>query len=177
MPVGTRPDISYSVSALARHCYAPTKRHILLVKRVLRYFSGIESSGLKYPRFGQTLSPRWIAVHVVADLVGCEDRRRLTTGYVSTINRTPIAWGMKRQTIIALISAESEYIALSERGKHITWSRKLYWEVANKETWSEDMRFDGSNVFIDRTAANSLATSKQISDRWKHIDLRTRHLR
>ena len=133
LSVGTRPDISYSVSALARHCHAPTKRHMSLVKRVLRYVAGTVTLGLKYPRSGQTLSPRSIAVHVDADWGGCKDTRRSTTGYVITINGTPIAWRTRRQTIIALSSAESEYIALSECGKHITWSRKLYWEVASKE--------------------------------------------
>ena len=43
LSVGTRPDISYSVSALARHCHAPTKRHMSLVKRVLRYVARTDS--------------------------------------------------------------------------------------------------------------------------------------
>ena len=76
LSVGTRPDISYSVSALARHCHAPTKRHMSLVKRILRYVAGTVTLGLKYPRSGQTLSPRSIAVHVDADWDGCKDTRR-----------------------------------------------------------------------------------------------------
>ena len=177
LSVGTRPDISFSVSVLARHCHAPTRRHMLYLKRVLRYVAGTVTLGLSYPRSGQTLSPRSIAVHVDADWGGCKETRRSTTGYIITINGTPIAWRTRRQTIIALSSAESEYIALSDSGKHITWSRKLYWEVANKEPWREEISFDASRIFIDSTAAMSLATNKQISARGKHIDLRTHHVR
>ena len=94
-----------------------------------------------------------------------------------TINGTSVAWWTRRQTIITLYSAESEYIALSECGKHVNWSHKLYWEVANKEPWPEDISFHGSNFFIDSTAAKSLATNKQVSARGNHIDLRTHQVR
>ena len=56
--VGTRPDIPHSVSALARHCHALTKRHMSLVKRALRYVAGTVTVGFKYPRSGLILSPR-----------------------------------------------------------------------------------------------------------------------
>ena len=126
LPIGTRPDISYSVSALARHCYAPTKRHMSVVKRVLRYVAGTVTLGLKYPLSGQTLSPSLVGVHVDADWGRCKDTSRSTNVYVTNINGTPIACRSRRQTVIALPSAESEYITLSECGKHISWSRKLY---------------------------------------------------
>ena len=72
--------------------------------------------------------------------------------------------------MIALSSADSEYIVLAECGKHITWSRKLYWEVASKEPCREEISFEGSTLHIDSTAAKLIATNKEISARGKHID-------
>ena len=93
---GTRPDISYSVPELAKHCHAPTKRLNYLVKFVQRYISGTVELGLIYPRSSQTVSTRSIAVHIEVDLGGCKDTCRSTAGYVVTINGTPIAWWTRR---------------------------------------------------------------------------------
>ena len=46
----TRPDISYAVSALARHLSAPTTEHWPLVKRIFRYLKGTSHYTLTFPR-------------------------------------------------------------------------------------------------------------------------------
>ncbi len=102
---------------------------------------------------------------------------RCTTGYVITINEAPIVWRTRRQTIIALSSAESEYVALSDCAKYLSWTRKLYWEVAKKEPWTERVSFDVRRVYCDSTAAKSLTETKKISVRGKHIDLRAHHVK
>ena len=66
---------------------------------------------------------------------------------------------------------------MSDSEKNITSSRKLYWEVASKEPWREELSFEASKIFMDSSAAKSFATNKPISARGKHIDLRTHHVR
>jgi hypothetical protein len=45
-----RPDIALAVNLLARHSAAPTKRHWVGVKTILRYLSGTRDLGLFYSR-------------------------------------------------------------------------------------------------------------------------------
>ena len=61
--------------------------------------------------------------------------------------------------------------------EHINSSRKLYWEVANKEPWTEDIRPDQNNTFIDIKSAKLLAANKQILARGKYIELRAQIVR
>jgi hypothetical protein len=46
----TRPDIEFAVNLLARHSAAPTKRHWVGVKSILRYLNGTRDLGLFYSR-------------------------------------------------------------------------------------------------------------------------------
>ena len=79
--------------------------------------------------------------------------------------------------MIALSSAESEYVALSECAKTVSWMRKLCWEVAHQEQWSEYIVFPSTGVAMDSTAAQALATNEQVSGRNKHIDLKVHHVK
>lgn len=130
----------------------------------------------KYPQFGQTLNPRSITVYVDADLNGRKHKHRSNSGYLTTIYGKLFPIGKRSQTIVALSLAESEYNAFFECLNHMTFSRKLYWKVASKESWREDIIFKGGNAFIDSTAEISLELSKKISKRGEQIDLRTHHV-
>ena len=176
LAVSTRPDLSYSVTVLARQLHAPTMRHMVLLKRVLRYVAGTVTLGLWYRRSGP-LSSTSLAAFADADWGGCKDTRRSTTGYIISINKAPILWKSRRQTVIALSSAESEYVALSECAKTLSWVRKLFWEIAHQRQWCESYSFPSTGIAMDSTAAQALATNEQVSGRNKHIDLKVHHVK
>ena len=46
----TRPYIAFAVNLLARHSAAPTKRHWVGGKQILRYFNGTKDLGLVYQK-------------------------------------------------------------------------------------------------------------------------------
>jgi hypothetical protein len=46
----TRPDIAFAVNLLARYSSAPTRRHWVGVKTILRYLQGTQDLGLWYSR-------------------------------------------------------------------------------------------------------------------------------
>ncbi len=48
LSVGTRSDITYAVSSLARYSANPTKEHWSAVKRVMRYLKGTTKLGIYY---------------------------------------------------------------------------------------------------------------------------------
>jgi len=176
LAVSTRPDLSFPVSVLARNVHAPTPRHQALLKRILRYVAGTVEYGLHF-RSGVEISPDSFVACVDADWGGCKDTRRSTTGFLIAVNGAPVYWRSKRQTVIALSSAESEYLALSSCAKEVSWLRKLFWEVTHVKPWHEGITFEGTSVLIDSTAALSLATNPHVSARNKHIDLKVHHVR
>jgi hypothetical protein len=49
---GTRPDITYSVSFCSRFLAKPTKKHMELSKKILRYLKGAPDFGIIYVRHG-----------------------------------------------------------------------------------------------------------------------------
>ena len=44
LSIGTRPDITYAVSNVAKFCVQPTKQHWIAVKRILRYLKRYSQS-------------------------------------------------------------------------------------------------------------------------------------
>jgi len=60
---------------------------------------------------------------VDADLAGDVDSRKSTTGYVYTLGGTAVSWSSTLQKIIALLTTEAEYVAVSESAKEIVWLR------------------------------------------------------
>ncbi|KAL0423271.1 UNVERIFIED_CONTAM: Retrovirus-related Pol polyprotein from transposon TNT 1-94 [Sesamum radiatum] len=77
---GTRPDISFSVSKLARYTSCPDKTHWGALDRVLRYLKGTVSLAIHYGRFPAVLEgysdASWIAKNSGSN--GC-------SGYVFTL--------------------------------------------------------------------------------------------
>ena len=50
LSIGTRPDIAFAVSNVAKFCSNPTKRHCTAVKRIFRYIKGTPVFGLLYTK-------------------------------------------------------------------------------------------------------------------------------
>lgn len=84
----TRPDILFSILALARSLHAPTFRHLSYAKRILRYIKGTMNYGIKFNR-GQRITPDSMRAAVDADWSGCNSTRRSTTAFIFTVNEAP----------------------------------------------------------------------------------------
>ena len=52
LSIGTRPDITYAVSNVAKFCANPNKQHLTAVKRILCYLKGTVDLGLLYSKDG-----------------------------------------------------------------------------------------------------------------------------
>jgi hypothetical protein len=48
----TRPNIAFAVNLLVRYSVAPTRRHWVGVKTILRYLKGTQDLGLWFPKRG-----------------------------------------------------------------------------------------------------------------------------
>ncbi len=89
--------------------------------------------------------------------------------------KTPKMWRARRQIVTALSSTESEYIALSESGKHILWPREINWKIVNKILWLEEYSFNAKKF----TLLVLLRKHKRLTDKfwpeentliWKSIE-------
>ena len=120
----TRPDLTFTVSALARYLHDPSYYHLCHAKRVMRYVAGTKNYGIFYP--ARPLTSLTMDASVDSDWGADVETRRSVTGFVVTINGSPIYWRSKRQTIVSLSSGEAEYMALSSCAREVTWLRKLF---------------------------------------------------
>ena len=106
----TRPDIAYSVSSVARFCSDPTEKHWAAVKRIFRYLQGTKSYELEYSKRDDDGN---LVGFSDADWAGDSNNRKSTSGYVFVMNGGAISWKSRKQTCVALSTAEAEYVALA----------------------------------------------------------------
>jgi hypothetical protein len=130
---GTRPDIAYAVSKVARYVENPGPKHWEAVIRILRYLKGSVNLGIVYD--GNTTSkdtqgyfsyPKANAqVFVDADHASDKDDRRSVTGYVFMLASGPVSWQSRSQTTVALSSMEAEYMAACAATQEALWLMML----------------------------------------------------
>lgn len=175
LAICTRPDISFAVSSLARKLHAPCARHLILAKRVVRYVSYTANKSILFPNSSISKDP--LTAYSDSDWAGCHETRRSTTGIVIKVNGAPIFWTSKRQTMVTVSSAEAEYIAISSCGKHISWLRRLFHELQTHVPIYSESDIAPTVIYTDSTAAISLATRPQVSERNKHIEIKAHHIK
>ena len=125
LSVGTIPDITYAVSHLARFSAKPMKEHWDAVKRVMRYMRGTTKLGIYY---SNECSNELIG-YSDADWGGDINDRKSTSGYIFNLNGGGVSWSSKKQSCVALSTAEAEYIALSAAAQESIWLKQLTSEL------------------------------------------------
>jgi hypothetical protein len=101
----TRPDISHAVGVLSKFSNKPHEMHLTAAKHVLRYLKATPDYGIQYKRNNKPL-----VAFSDASWAESEDRQS-TTGLVFMHCDGPISWISKQQNIVALLTAEAEYIS------------------------------------------------------------------
>ncbi|KAK2966781.1 hypothetical protein RJ640_022740 [Escallonia rubra] len=103
----SRPDIMFSVCICARFQACPKESHLSAIKRIFKYLSGTLNLGLWYPRNS--------SIDLVgfsdSDYAGCLVDRKSTSGTCQFLGDALVSWHSKKQTSVALSTAEAEYVA------------------------------------------------------------------
>ncbi len=107
--VETRIDIAFATSMVSRFAKNPGPDHFSAMDQILRYLAGSLERGIT---FGGESELSLIG-YSDSDRTGDHADRKSTSGFVFTLNRGPISYGSKKQTVVALSSTKAEYIALS----------------------------------------------------------------
>ena len=180
LATNTRPDISYAVSAAARHGKQPKKSHASAVKMILRYLQGTKDKGIIVTLSGKVD----LQTYVDADhcgLYGKEDPRdpdsaRSRGGFIIFFGGIPLVWKSSLLTAICLSTLESEYQQLSKTMTVLLGLKQLIEEVLEVVGLKNTLRASiECRVFEDNNGALLLATKQRVTNRTKYLNVRFHH--
>lgn len=167
--VGSRPDLAYCVGVLAKHVQNPTKVHWDALMRVLRYVIHTKELGLVYGGTGASMVP---LVYTDADWAGDRANCRSVSGFVALMSGGAVSWCARQQEVVALSSAESEYISMCNGAKETMWLRRLASGMQVVPHMDQP-----TVMFVDNQAAMGLAHNLSVNRRSKHIEVRFHYTR
>ncbi|KAK9050872.1 hypothetical protein SSX86_030160 [Deinandra increscens subsp. villosa] len=162
--VCTRPDIAHAVGVVSRFMSNPGRGHWEAVKWLLRYLKGTSKMALCFKGKDVVLKG-----YADADLGGCKQSYKSTTGYVFTVGGTAISWMSRLQKSVALSTTEAEYMAVAEAAKELIWLKNFLDELGKKQT--------DCSLFCDNQSAIHLAKNPVFHGKTKHIQLRYHFVR
>lgn len=108
--ITTRVDIAFAVHKASRALANPIVSDFAIVQRTLRYLNGTRAFGLSY----SLERHQGFVVYTDADLAGCDETSRSTTGSVIMFGGAPIFWRSSRQSSVTRSSTEAELVALDQ---------------------------------------------------------------
>ena len=163
---GTRPDIAFAVSVVARFNNNPGRPHWNAVKRIFRYLKGTCEFGVEFSKDPKSD----IVGYCDSDWASDIDERRSVTGYTFVYQGGPITWATKKQLTVALSTAEAEYMALSAATQEAMWIRNFIKEFQFQKNVP-------TVIMCDNRSAIDLAKTNIHHSRTKHIDIRHHYVR
>jgi hypothetical protein len=170
LATGTRPDLAFAVGQLSRFVAKPSAKHVGAVKRVLRYLAGTMDFGITYNRAKEMPEKIILDGYCDSDWANDPSSRKSTTGLVFALAGGAVSWMSRRQTIVALSTAEAEYVAACEAAMEAKAESNILQEILRSQ--AVELR-----IGIDNQAAHVLATNPTNSRRTRHIELRWHYVR
>jgi hypothetical protein len=161
----SRPDIMLSVCMCARYQSDPKECHLVAVKQILRYLVSTPCIGIWYPK-GSTFD---LIGYTDSNYAGCKVDRKSTSGACQFLGRSLVSWSSKKQTSVALSTAEAKYVAAGQCCAQLLWMRQTF----------RDFGYNLSKVplLCDNESAIRLTNNPVEHSRTKHIDIRHHILR
>ena len=81
-----------------------------------------------------------------------------------------ISWASKKQLIVALSTAETEYVAATTAACQAVWMRRMLRSLGQEQV-------KGIMIFCDNSSAIALSKNSVFHKRMKHIDTRFHYIR
>ena len=118
-----RPDIFFDVNTLSQFLTDLIHVHLIAVKHILRYLKGTVDYGLKYE------ANQKINLEGYVDWEGSAFDRKSTSGCCFSMGSSVISWFSRKQSYVALSTAEAEYVAACSASCEAVWLRKLLSDI------------------------------------------------
>jgi hypothetical protein len=154
----TRPDICFAVNTVSQFLVEPRRVHLVAAKHVMRYLKGTMDYGLSYDGDHDFT----LIGYTDADWAGSVADRKSTSGCCFSLRSAMISWQSRKQSSIALSTAEAEYIDACSASCEAIWLRKLL-------TGLFDLEMRATAILCDNQSC--------IHDRSKHIEIRYHFIR
>ncbi|KAJ4792962.1 Pol [Rhynchospora pubera] len=161
----SRPDIMYAVCLCARYQANPKESHHKAVKRILRYVKGTQNLGLWYGR--QTELD--LLGYTDADFAGDRMDRKSTSGTCQFLGGSLVSWSSRKQTSVALSTAEAEYVAAGSCCTQLLWMMQTLRDF--------ELDFQKVPILCDNTSAILISKNPVLHSRTKHIEIRHHFIR
>ncbi|KAH6584445.1 hypothetical protein BASA61_007448 [Batrachochytrium salamandrivorans] len=164
--IATRPDISAAISQVSKYLYYPTDTHWSAVNRILRSIKYFLNHPLTFSN-----NVIYLTGYYNVDWGGDLYSRRNTSGYVFFLGNSCISWRSSKQTVVALSTAEAEYVAATTATQELLFLKTFLTEIGypiNKTT----------TLYSDSQSA--ISNTKNIQLRHasnKHMDIKLHFLK
>ena len=159
-----RPDVLFAVVHLAQFVANPSESHWKALKRVMKYLHTTKDYCL-------TLGGTTTAMRGYTDSDWASQlHRHSISGYAYFLGEGCVTWSSKKQPIIALSTAEAEYVAGTHSAKEAKWIRSFMCEI--------DPTYAGAMpLACDNQSAIAMTKDARYHARTKHIDIRYHYIR
>jgi hypothetical protein len=145
----------------------PSEFHWRSVKHIFRYLKETKHLSLTFRRTGRALE-----TFSDADWGADKVDRKSFSGYVLILGGAAISWCSKKQSTVALSSAEAEYVAAALATKEVLWIRGLLMELGMSNFIPSP-----SVIKVDNQAAMFIAQNQTTSERSKHMNIKHHFIR
>jgi hypothetical protein len=158
--MNTRPDICFVVNTLSQCLVEPRRVHLVVAKHVMRYLKGTLDYGLCYTRDHDFR----LYGYPNSDWVGSASDRKSTSRCCFSLGSAMTSWQSRKQSSIALSTAEAEYIAACSASCEAIWLRKLL-------TGLFDLEMEATVILCDNQMCIKMMENPVFHDNSKHIEI------
>eukprot|EP00253_Pinus_taeda_P031842 PITA_31842 len=164
--IGTRPDIMHAVRMVGRFQGNPKETHLQAIKRIFKYLQGTKNYRLWYPRDADLT----LHAYIDADWAGSVDERKSTSGGAFFMGSRLVSWFSKKQSSIALSTAEAEYVAAASCCTQLLWMMQTLQDYQITCT-------PPISILCDNTSAIRISKNPVMHSKTKHILIKYHFLR
>ena len=126
--IGTRPDIAYAVTQLARMSANPSQEHLDRALYICRYLVGTRDYSLLY----NGTTGKGIIACTDSDWAQDVNTAHSQTGFYLKMADGVFLWNSHLQKTTAVSSTEAEYMALSDCSRQCVWIHEMMGELGYK---------------------------------------------
>jgi hypothetical protein len=162
----TRTDCVYAINTLSKYVTTAQLKHYKAAMRIIAYIFSTRDYALILGDFSNTL------LELYSDASYAMDEGSVSrTGTIVLFRGSVISSASKSQQVVALSSAEAEYIAITETGKSGLYILKLIEEVLLLQPLKP------ITIFTDNKAAIEISKTTKYGGRTKHIQIKYHKIR
>ena len=164
--MNTRPGIFFAMNTLSQFLTYPRHVHMIGGKNILRYLKGTVDYGIKYDA-NQKIN---LEGYVGSDWAGSAIDRKSTSGCCFSMGLGVISWFGRKQSCVALSTAEAEYVIACSASCEAVWLRKLL-------SYLFDLHLDATSIYCDNQSCVKLFENPVFHNRLKHIEIKYHYIR